>query len=72
MSFGFVSAQNLKSSVRGGEFTVATSSYTGADRPDGTSISITTEGVIGASISTQTTYGIVKPDNTSISITAKS
>ena len=70
MSFGFVSAQNLKSSVRGGEFTVATSSYTGAVRPDGTSISITTEGVIGASISTQTTYGIVKPDNTSISITA--
>jgi hypothetical protein len=67
MAYGFVSRQNVRSTVRGGELQPATSSYLGGVKIDGTTITIN-NGVISAGISipleASTGTGVLNPQDT--------
>ena len=67
MAYGFVSRQNVRSTVRGSELQPATSSYLGGVKVDGTTITIN-NGVIsaGASIPIEgsTGTGVLNPQDT--------
>lgn len=69
MAYGFVSRQNVRSTVRGGDLQPATTSYLGGVKVDGVSITIN-DGVISAMIATSTAsvFGINRPDNTSLTV----
>jgi hypothetical protein len=71
MAYGFVSRQNVRSTVRGSELQPATTSYLGGVKIDGSTITIS-DGVIRAEMvtATTTTVGHSRPDNTSITINA--
>ena len=67
MAYGFVSRQNVRSTVRGSELQPATSSYLGGVKIDGTTITIN-NGVISAGISipleASTGTGVLNPQDT--------
>lgn len=69
MAYGFVSRQNVRSTVRGSDLQPATSSYLGGVKVDEATIVIDS-GVISAKTATTTSVGVVRPDNTSITLNA--
>jgi hypothetical protein len=69
MAYGFVSRQNVRSTVRGAELQPATSSYLGGVKVDEATIVIDS-GVISAKAATTTSVGVVRPDNSSMTINA--
>jgi len=69
MAYGFVSRQNVRSTVRGGELQPATSSFLGAVIVDGETILADTAGVISVPTGTSSRVGLIQADGTSILVT---
>ena len=68
MSFGFISKQNIRNSIKGAENTPATSSYLGTVRVDGVTVLIDLNGTISIVTATSSITGVVRPDGTSVLI----
>lgn len=66
MAYGFVSRQNVRSTVRGAELQPATSSFLGAVVVDGETILADTAGVISVPTGTSSQVGLLQADGTSI------
>jgi hypothetical protein len=69
MAYGFVSRQNVRSTVRGAELQPATSSFLGAVIVDGETILADTAGVISVPTGTSSRVGLLQADGTSILVT---
>jgi sirohydrochlorin ferrochelatase len=69
MAYGFVSRQNVRSTVRGAELQPATSSFLGAVIVDGETILVDTAGVISVPTGTSSRVGLLQADGTSILVT---
>ena len=69
MAYGFVSRQNVRSTVRGSELQPATSSFLGAVIVDGQTVLADPAGVISVPTGTSSQVGVLQADGTSILVT---